>query len=226
MPERLALARPRRRRARRSRAQSRRAARRAPGSAENGSVPHWPVWPRATSQATASSNSASIDARVVRRRPCGCSLIRSGGGIRPCSSATSSRGSWTTRSAPSSSAVGPVASVQNCPPTAMHGRGASCRSAPRISATPSSTPAVAVESATRSGCSSVDQRDQVVGRRTRAEQQHLPAVGLEEVGHHPRPEHVLLAGRAADHREPPVARRARAAARLSPSRIEWAIAVA
>ena len=57
------------------------------------------------------------------------------------------------------------------------------------------------------------------GRRGRArpEQQRLPAVGLEEVGDHPRAEHVLLLGRAGDDREPPVARRAR---QLAAERVE------
>ena len=113
-----------------------------------------------------------------------------------------------TRSAPSSSAGRPVSAVQNCPP-ATSGRGSRApRRATRTSATPSSTPAVAVESATRSGCSRSTSATRSARRRARPEQQHLPAVGLEEVGDHPRAERVLLAGRAAHDRQPAVARRA------------------
>jgi hypothetical protein len=52
------------------------------------------------------------------------------------------------------------------------------------------------------------ERHEIVRRRARAEQQRLPAVGLEEVGDHARAEHVLLLRRPGDDREPPVARRA------------------
>ena len=62
-----------------------------------------------------------------------------------------------------------------------------------------------------------DQRHQIAGGRARAEQQRLPAVGLEEVGDHPRAQHVLLLGRAGDDRQPPVARRAR---QLAAERVE------
>ena len=75
------------------------------------------------------------------------------------------------------------------------------------STTPSRTPAVAVESATTSGCSDSTSRAMSCAGAPGAEQEHLPAVGLQEVGHHPQAERVQLLRRPRDDREPPVLRR-------------------
>jgi hypothetical protein len=59
------------------------------------------------------------------------------------------------------------------------------------------------------GLLGLHERRDVLRRRAGAEQDHLPAVGLEEVRHHAGAERVQLVGCPGDDRQPPVLRRPR-----------------
>ena len=95
----------------------------------------------------------------------------------------------------------------------MHGRGSSARSARKTSTTPSITPAVAVESATTSGCSdSTSEAMSCAGAPGPSSSTSQPSASRKSATIR-MPDRVQLLRRAGDDRQPAVLRRAAQAPR-------------